>query len=828
MRQPPSTEKKAVVLFSSDEDDAQSAPSKPPSSQRQRPPPSSRSSQSSAKPDSKPIYSFFNAATARHRSQEPVSERKEELDDTIQDDSLDDEPAIAARLTLRKRPRPAVTGAGALEQDAAPTGSQKFLKTSSGQRRPTPAPALSDANQSDRPWVEKYGPVNLDELAVHKKKVADVRAWLTNVFDFRERKRLLVLKGPAGTAKTTTVNLLSKHVGFEINEWKNPIGSEFSSDTFVSLSALFEDFMGRSKFGSLDFTTGVDERSNKPDADVTTKQILLIEEFPNTFTRSSTALQSFRLAIEQHLSASLPSLGSMFTRAADTSPPTPVVMIISETLLSTNTAAADSFTAHRLLGPDIINHPGTTIIEFNPIAPTFLTKALELVVAKEARQSGRKTTPGPQVIKKLSEIGDVRSAISTLEFLCLRGDDDANWSSRVTFKASKKGAREKPMTKMERESLALVTQRESTLGIFHAVGKVVYNKREGSSQNSPPAQPPSYLPEFRRPKASEVDVDALLDELGTDIQTFVAALHENYILSCSSGSEEDTLDSINGCIDALSDADLLSPDRFSSVGFTRRTYQASGIDSLRQDEMSFQSAVRGLLFHIPHPVKRSAPPSVLLRGKGPSSARADAHRMFYPTSLRIWRIQEEIEGLLAVSIHRVQMDSADRIEGSVRLPQRGIVESWSARPSLLDSRTNKKSAPYKQQESALLPLGTSGSLKHEMLLERLPYSVMMLRSRMPVAAAAARLVSGLERITSFSGVGLGADDGIADEDVLAEGEVAQGQEWSTDRPTEHEPPAAPGPSARLAEPGRKSMLRGGCEQGLGSLVLSDDDIEDDD
>ncbi|KAL1627027.1 RFC checkpoint protein Rad17 [Diplodia seriata] len=894
-----STKRKAVVLSSSDDDEAQPPASPParhakPKARSTRANPStqdtassrpSRSSRPAAKPKPKPqpkeknILSFFNAATQRQRSpsskaqpvasqEAPHADAVEDQDDIIQDDSLDDEPnksvAHAARRK-RTRPRGAIGDAEGPEQDALPSGSQKFLKAPNAEARHQTLTSSARTDVDQRPWVDKYSPVNLDELAVHKRKVADVRAWLTNVLAGRERKRLLVLKGAAGTAKTTTVNLLAKDVGFEINEWKNPMGSDFTSDAFVSLSAQFEDFMGRSKFGSLDFGSSEGTSSENPPSNDTGKQIVLIEEFPNTFTRSSAALQSFRSTIEQYLSSSVPPLGAMFTRSVNAPPPTPIVMIISETLLSTNTAAADSFTAHRLLGPEISNHPGTTVIEFNPIAPTFLTKALELVVAKEARKSGRKTTPGPQVIKQLSEIGDVRSAISTLEFLCVRGDENADWGSRVTFKAVKKGAREKPMTRMEQESLALVSQRESTLGIFHAVGKVLYNKRETSSDNSTVPQPPAYFPEYRRSKVSEIEVDALLDELGTDIQTFISALHENYVLSCNTGSEEDTLDSINGCIDALSDADLLSPAPFSSAGTSRRTYQGSGMDSLRQDEMSFHASVRGLLFSLPHPVNRSAPPPGVVRGRG--SSRADAHKMFYPTSLGLWRLQEEIEGLLDLSIRRAQTDGLNRAEASAHVPKRGTVESWSKRPSLDDSsrlnNSNSTAAADITQQNGVgtTPLGSSGSLKREMLLERLPYSAVMLRQGNKKTTsnlgAAARL-SEVEKITSFSGVGIGADDGVAegDEDVLLDG-GGHGQEWSTDRPTEHDPSAAPssarparlGSTRRLvggASAGASSGRRGGAaaettfrddhigemvlgaggEKGLANLVLSDDDIED--
>ena len=158
----------------------------------------------------------------------------------------------------------------------------------------------------------------------------------------------------------------------------------------------------------------------------------------------------------QFLAANTPSLSS-FGRPSQQDVIIPVVMIISETLLTTTSASADSFTAHRLLGPEILRHPGTGVIEFNDIAPTLLAKALELIVQKEARKSGRRRTPGPQVLKRLGEIGDIRNAISSLEFLCLKGDDDADWGSKVTFTKTKKAPKDQAMTKHERESLELTS-----------------------------------------------------------------------------------------------------------------------------------------------------------------------------------------------------------------------------------------------------------------------------------------------------------------------------------------------------------------------------------
>lgn len=39
-----------------------------------------------------------------------------------------------------------------------------------------------------RPWADRYAPCNLDELAVHKRKVQDVRSWLMDAFTGNSRR----------------------------------------------------------------------------------------------------------------------------------------------------------------------------------------------------------------------------------------------------------------------------------------------------------------------------------------------------------------------------------------------------------------------------------------------------------------------------------------------------------------------------------------------------------------------------------------------------------------------------------------------------------------
>jgi cell cycle checkpoint protein len=707
----------------------------------------------------------------------------------------------------RKRARDASSqDAGA----AAPTASQRFLKP--------PKPAVPDDDL--RPWSERFGPKNLDELVVHKKKVSDVRRWLEDVLNGRLRQRILILKGPAGSAKTTTLRLLANEMGLQVLEWKNPANN--TSTGFVSSSAKFDEFLGRSgKFGALEMDDDVPTPSMTPssswnaDAKANARRLMLIEEFPNTFSRSSSALTSFRSSILSYLSTHTPSLAS-FGQKRRAESIQPVVIIISETLLTTTSASADSFTAHRLLGPEILRHPGLAMVEFNPVAPTLLAKALELVVQKESRKSGRRRTPGPLVLKQLGEIGDIRNAISSLEFLCLKGDQEADWGAKVTFTKPKKGVRDGiGLTKGEADSLELISQREASLGIFHAVGKVVYNKREKRGVHDCAEDLPAHLSHFSRPKKSEVSVDSLIDETGTDTHTFISALHENYAPSCESSDPMDLstpMDYLNDCIEALSVSDLLCPSRdvfFGGRGFTGGQDSASHV--LRQEEITFQVAVRGMLFSLPHPVQRKMPTK---------SRGGDAFKMFYPTSLKLWREKEELEGLIDVwsskllrgDLNAGTKDLTDGA-GAFRKPsQQGDTLSWMQRQQKqrLEQKLEQQQAKKQDEDGDPPPILSLGSAaRREMVLERLPYMAQMARGSSGKSAIRLR---DLEKVVSFKGIAAPDDESDSDET-----EPVATEAWATDKPSEE------------ASPRKKSAgVKTGNVTGLlaQKLVLSDDDIED--
>lgn len=576
------------------------------------------------------------------------------------------------------------------------------------------------------------------------------------------------MRGPAGAGKTATVLALAKAMDLELSEWTNPVDSDFSSKAYISMSAQFEDFLGRSgKFGTLNFTDDTPVSDVRPlegsHISINNKatKAILMEEFPNTFMSTSQALRTFKSNILQYLVTNTPPPSRQFGKQLEArNNGRPLIMIITETTTDATTSSSDSFTAHRLLGPEILHHPGTSIIDFNPIAPTLLTKALELVIHKEARDSGRRRIPGPSVLRKLGEIGDIRSAISSLEFLCLRGGDGDDWGGRVAGKSRKSA--NSALTKMETASLELLSQREASLGLFHAVGKVVYNKRQEPHADNRPPQPPDHLPQHARLKLSEVSVETLMDETGTDPKTFIAALHENYVMSCESNN---FTDSLNGCIDAISDSDMLVPGRAGHSGSARGSYQGTATDALRQDEIAFQTAVRGLLFALPITVKRTSHP---VKGGG----KHETHKIFYPTSMRLRRQKEEIEAL---------------------------AEGWSHR-----SRATSTFSSPSDEDS---PRTRTHSTQAELILERLPYIAKI----QPFKSLAFQSV-GLEKITRFNGFQVSTDEPLEDDDLTR---IALKDKALM-------PPPPPPSRGIQAGYGGKKLLDGD----IGKLYLSDDDIED--
>ena len=69
------------------------------------------------------------------------------------------------------------------------------------------------------PWVEKYRPRRLSEIVNQEKAIEQVKAWIEAwLHGNPPKKKALILAGPPGVGKTTTVYALANEYGFEVIE----------------------------------------------------------------------------------------------------------------------------------------------------------------------------------------------------------------------------------------------------------------------------------------------------------------------------------------------------------------------------------------------------------------------------------------------------------------------------------------------------------------------------------------------------------------------------------------------------------------------------------
>ena len=151
---------------------------------------------------SKSLHTFFNRVTEEQRWTRKATTPAVDIDDgeagdAIQDDDPHDE-ALSERIgddsdndnkkPLDRRKTPLVRNGSRTAHGVLPVGTQKFITP----LRPYQAnasgtgetlPALDEV--SDRPWSQRYAPLQLDELAIHKKKITDVQRWLEDALSGR-------------------------------------------------------------------------------------------------------------------------------------------------------------------------------------------------------------------------------------------------------------------------------------------------------------------------------------------------------------------------------------------------------------------------------------------------------------------------------------------------------------------------------------------------------------------------------------------------------------------------------------------------------------------
>ncbi|KAJ7083621.1 Rad17 cell cycle checkpoint protein-domain-containing protein [Mycena belliarum] len=418
-------------------------------------------------------------------------------------------------------------------------------------------------------WVDIYEPTTEAELAVHVKKVQDVRRWLDEALvggsggKLRKYRRILALTGPAGTAKTATIRVLAREMDCEILEWRNAIGetslNRFGDDPqsydpdHESLISKFEAFMTRASTCKNLFAGAQAPEKNAKSTPLSSsssssssrssprkRQILLLEDLPNILHTSTQA--RFHAALQALV-------------AAPSASPVPIVVIVSDAGMrgeaSDERLASGAWGKDRdgvldirtVLPKDLLYGPYVTQIGFNPIAPTLMKKALQSLITTHFSSKPSGSAPSKETLDIIIETsnGDIRSAIMALQFSCV-------------VVASGAKTRKKQSGSSAKVVLAAITRREQSLELFHLIGRVLYNKRKGDPPNpsatakdiqkdkeldatlKDPPKLPSFLADHAR-RTSRVNVDSLYANSPIDSSLFSLYIHQNYTQYCNETEE---------------------------------------------------------------------------------------------------------------------------------------------------------------------------------------------------------------------------------------------------------------------------------------------------
>ncbi|ORZ02293.1 Rad17 cell cycle checkpoint protein-domain-containing protein [Syncephalastrum racemosum] len=355
-------------------------------------------------------------------------------------------------------------------------------------RNPSTLPVV-DPRDQDCPWAEKYTPKAETELCVASNRIVEVAALLEPTAP----QKCLILHGQSGGGKSTMLRVMARARHLDLVEWNPGLKEQWNpqtADDYQSMMHVFEEFLLK----SIQYSPLKSTQRRK-------KRIILLDDLPDLLYEASK--DKFHALLHQALLSPEPILLCIVYSDAS----------IYEPSRRLQTRDARPLSLNEIVPAAIQEHPLCSVIEVRPVVPTRMKQALRRI-----QQAERSHLSAEQIVDIMDQAsGDIRSAINNMQFHSVRIPPSAN-----------KGKR-----RLDQENEMQESSQGSTLSIFHAIGKVLYCKRDADGE-------------------MEATPEDILRRLPTDSDHFVAHLHANLL------HFQSTTEQMDVSYRYLSDADLLS------------------------------------------------------------------------------------------------------------------------------------------------------------------------------------------------------------------------------------------------------------------------------
>lgn len=425
----------------------------------------------------------------------------------------------------------------------------------------------SEGSNKEELWVDKYKPSSLEELAVQKKKVEEVKVWFEERLGTSKDKlssHVLVITGQAGVGKSASIQVIASHLGARLCEWNTPTPIVWQEHLYNSGAGLhytskldeFENFVERiRKYGLIPSTDHKDSKESV---------ILLIDDLP--LTNGTVAFGRLRNCLH------------LLVRSIQ----------IPTAILVTNYGEADSadHTAKCLEKLQLaLENAGACKVAFNPITVNSIKKVLSRICRQEQHTVSDEKI---NLIAKASG-GDIRNAITSLQFFCLKPNLRRPLSSSNHHPRHLKA---KPDDDdLLNTGFPLEFGRDETLSLFHALGKFLHNKRETENAVELVGDEFFVQERFARLPLKMDAPEKVLSEAHGQARPIADFLNENVLDFLN----EEAIDDAWAVASYLSDADLLLA---TFRGMLVRHNEAENV----LQSAAASVAVRGVLFGNSHPV----------------------------------------------------------------------------------------------------------------------------------------------------------------------------------------------------------------------------------